>query len=340
MREALNNILEVTGDENPFKDLTDKQKKELDQQVKDFEEAQERQRRILKDSLQLQQDIRSEFTASVIDGINSIFDAQIQRYQNEIDANNEYFESLLENQELSDEQREALELRREEREKQIRERQREAEKRAFLFNQGLALAEIAINLAKTISAVTLNAQLLGPLLAPGYLATNVALAIGTAAAQTAAVLSQQLPQFAEGKNFNDNYEGLGIWGERKRELKISKDGTVELSPKRIGNHLTYVKKDDIIIPDANRYLKGVSDMDLTSDLQRHVLLANISHQNYLANSLESTKNSNDLVVSKLDTLNSTLERKKMRVVFNQNMKEAGREIAKGLKFQQRKNNTL
>ena len=282
-------------------------------------------------------DIAQATFALITEAGNAAFQSNIDNIDRQIQASNDYYNGLLENEELSDEQREGLELRRDQREEQLTQKRNDQLVRQARFNKIFNVAQIASQAAvASISALAPPPVGLGPVLG----ASLLPFILGTAAAQTALVLAQPLPQFAEGKNLNDNYEGLGIWGERKQELKISKDGTVELSPKRIGNHLTYVKKDDIIIPDAERYLRGFSDMDLTSDLQRHVLLANISHQNYLANSLESTKNSNDLVVSKLDTLNSTLERKKMRVVFNQNMKEAGREIAKGLKFQQRKNNTL
>ena len=336
IREALNNIFESTGDEDPLGDLTDKAQEELDQQIKDFEDAEKKKQELLKQSLQLQRDIRDEFTFAAIDGINSIFDAQIERYERDIEANNAYYENILENEELSEEQRTALEAQREEREQALRDKQREQEKKQFLFNQGLALADIAITLAKTISQINLNAQLLGPLLAPGYAATNIAFAIGTAAAQTATVLSQQLPQFAEGKNFNDNYEGPAIWGERKRELKISKNGTIEMSPKRIGNHLTYVKKDDVIIPDANKYLSELSDSELASNLNKHVYIANVANQNRISNSIKKEVN----IGQKLDALNNTLDRKKFKFNLNQDMSGAAKEFAKQLKFINRKQNTL
>lgn len=348
IREALDNIFESTDAENAFEEITDAQKEELDQQVQDFEEAEKRKRKILKDALKLQKSLRQEFTFSSIDAINDIFDAQIQSYDNQIEANANFFDRILENEELSDDQRASLEQQRDEREEELREKQKKEEQKAFLFNQALALAEIGLNLAKTITAINLAAaaqDAITPFAFGGtgaaFRAANIPFAIGVAAAQTASVLAQTLPAFEHGKNFRDNYEGLGIWGEKKRELKISKDGKMEMSPKKIGNHLTYVKKDDIIIPDADKYINSLSDNDLRTNLQRHVYNANISNQNYIAErAIKNQLLSSKALENKLDTLTQVLENKKLMLNLTQDMSSAGKELGKQLRFQERKRNTL
>lgn len=74
------------------------------------------------------------------------------------------------------------------------------------------------------------------------------------AIQIARVLATPIPKYRFGKSASDNYEGPAIWGDGgKRELKISKDGTAEISGTTPS--LTYVKKDDIILPDADKELQ-------------------------------------------------------------------------------------
>lgn len=340
IREALNNIFESTGTDNIFEKLTEDAKNELDQQIEDFKDAEKRKQRLLRDSLRMQREIRQEFVFSAVDGINTIFDAQIQRYEDDITANSEYYDALLDNEQLSDEQRESIERQRNEREKELRDKQKKEEQKAFLFNQALALAEIGLNLAKTITAINLAAAAQDALtpfafgsVGATYRAANIPFAIATAAAQTATVLAQTLPQFAEGKNLNDNYEGLAIWGEKKRELKISKDGTMELSPKKIANHLTHVKKDDVIIPDANEYINSLSNNDLSNDLNKHIALANMTHNNYLIDRHEMFKSSERHNKLNTDRIVRAIESKNKAIYLNQKINVSG-----DLKFLMRKNN--
>ena len=162
-----------------------------------------------------------------------------------------------ENEALSDEQREALENQREEKNKRLREKQKEAEKKAFLFNQGLALAEIGMNLAKTIVAINLAAASIDAVsLGTGgsiYKAINIPIAIGTAAAQTVAVLAKQAPQFAYGGTMD--HDGLMVINDHPsgRQEIVKRGDQLLMTPEK--NALVYGKKGDEIIPDAKGILE-------------------------------------------------------------------------------------
>ena len=113
---------------------------------------------------------------------------KLNGYEDDLEANSLYYDGILENQTLSDEQREAIEIQRQEKEDEIRENKNKQKKRAFLFNQALAIAEIGINLAKTISAINLAAAFIDTITfglgGTPYRAANIPLAIGVAAAQS------------------------------------------------------------------------------------------------------------------------------------------------------------
>lgn len=228
----------------------------------------------------------AEIAGASFDFISEVSSAAFQRnidnLDRQIQANNEYFDKILDNQELSDEQRESLENERERRETELQNKRNQELQKQARAKKAFDAAEVIANTAVAVSKALAQGGFL-----LGIPFSTVVAALG--AVQLATVLAQPIPQFAEGKNFNDNYEGMAIWGERKRELKISKDGSMELSPKRIANHLTHVKKDDIIIPDANKYLNNLSDEELTRDLQKHIVMANVSHNNYLSDKYDLIK---------------------------------------------------
>ena len=242
--------------------------------------------KIFKDAFDAQVELKSELNDTIKDlaftSIDSIFEKRVVDVDREIELNNEKYSALLDNENLNEQQRSAIEAQRDAKNIQLEKKRQKAEKTAFLVKQGLAVAEIALNLAKTITAINLAAATMDALTfgvaGTAYKAVNIPLAIGTAAAQTGVVLAQAIPQFEKGKGEYDNYEGAAIWGEKRQEAKISKDGSVEISPKTIGNHLTHVKKDDIIHPDASKFLSNLSDQELYNNLHKHTILASMSHQ--------------------------------------------------------------
>ncbi len=196
----------------------------------------------IRDALRLQLQLQQEFQDSkadlVLGGIDSIFQARISDIDREIEANQRRFDSITNFDELTEEQKQATREKFEKEQEQLERKKEKREKEAFLVQQGIAIAEIAINLARTISAINLTAQALNAVslgtLGTAYAAANIPIAIGTAAAQTGLVLAQTIPQLEEGV---ENFEGgkaviNDAKGSNYQEIVQTPDGRMSVFKKR------------------------------------------------------------------------------------------------------------
>jgi hypothetical protein len=149
---------------------------------------------------------------------------------------------------------------------QLQRKQRDLDIRKAQFDKAQSIARIiqetALNVVKYIG---------NPVLA--------ALAGAIGAVQLAAVIAQPIPRYKHGKNVGDAYEGPAVVDDGgKPEAIIREDGSIEIG----GNkpRMTYVGKNDIVLPDANMLadivlsghmgggLKAISDSKPASDLAR------------------------------------------------------------------------
>jgi tape measure domain-containing protein len=253
------------------------------------------------------------------------FDRNIQQIDDEINRNRDYYSELLDNENLTEEQRSALEAERDAKERKLLKKKREEERKAAIVGKLFAISQIAIQAAMASAAALAPPPTgLGPVLG----GTLLPFIIGNAFAQTAIVAAQPIPQYAKGKGDYDNYEGMAVWGEKRRELKISKDGTLELSPKKIDNHMTYVKKDDVIHPNANKFLSLLNQDSY--DKQTY---------DYVQSSTVDSSVLGNFMMAKLDAqtnrMVSAIKNKKMSFKINQTLN-----VGEDLEFLNRQNNTL
>lgn len=114
-----------------------------------------------------------------------------------------------------------------------KQRQAEAEKRGTLFkiliNTARAVVEALPDVAKSVRAGIVGA------------------------AEFAVAAAAPVPRYKHGKNSSDTYAGPAIVGDGgKRELVVRKNGRLELTPDV--PTLTYVDREDIIFPDAQKEL--------------------------------------------------------------------------------------
>lgn len=133
------------------------------------------------------------------------------------------------------------------------------ERRQAVLNQKRARFEKAITISQIIADTALAVvRALGQ---KPYTPANIANAaiVGVlGAAKLAAVIATPIPQYKDGKPANDNYEGPAIVGDGgKRELIQREDGTMEVTPPT--PTLTYVKRKDIVHPDASIAMKLTTD---------------------------------------------------------------------------------
>ncbi len=176
-----------------------------------------------------------ELTNLAFNSIQSIFQAQINRYDDDIEANDKYYTEKLDREGLSNKEREALEEERDTKRAELEKKRAEEEKKAFLIGQAFAVAEIAINLARTIAAINLAAASIDAVtLGTGgtpYRLANIPLAIGIAAAQTASVVASTIPEFKEG-HLAGTHEGAAVINDAKgsnyKEIVERKSGKLEM----------------------------------------------------------------------------------------------------------------
>lgn len=271
-----------------------------------------------------------EKSAEILGGLDDLgaafFNRKIQRYDDEIQKNNDFYAEVLDNENLSQEQRSAIEAEREAKNAIIEKKKRKEQRKQAIVGKIFSLGQVAIS-----TAIALTAALLPPPIGLGPVAgfTLFPLIIANAAIQAATIIAQPIPKFEKGKGQYDNYEGWGVWGENRREAKISKDGRIEISPKNIGDHLTYVKKDDIIHPNADKLLHQLSLSDI--DMKPYLF----SHPSYMNNYLMM----GDLFVDRMDTQTNrmidAINRKKMSFKLNQTIS-----LAEDIAFIMSKNDTL
>jgi len=226
-------------------------------------EREERKTEIAKEQEEKRKELRKENEEALYElGTelgNALFERRIEQYNQDLEANSAYYDNLLANQELSEEQRALLEAQRLEKENEIRAKQRQAEKQQFLFNQAMKVGEIWIDTAQKVAAIKATAALLASnpataAFAPFALA-QVPLVTASAGIQTGIILAQSIPAFAKG---TDNAPGgAAIVGEKGTELVMSKDKkTAWLTDNK--PQLTNLNKGDKVIP-HNQLLDSVSN---------------------------------------------------------------------------------
>lgn len=167
-----------------------------------------------------EKEIDSEKRELLKTSIDSFFEMQDEKYEKELEKNNKYYDGLLANETLSEEQRSLIEAEREKKENEINERKRENEKKQFLFNQLMKIGEIWMEAAKGIAA----ANAMAPATAGLSLAWIPKIKI-SAALQTGVVMAQSVPKFDKGtKNTPSDY----IISEKRPEIHVSKKGKATL----------------------------------------------------------------------------------------------------------------
>lgn len=309
----------------------DKANEELQEWSDRFSEAEKKRREEAKRTAELRQqleqetyEVQREAIFQSIELVNTVFDAKVQRYEDDIRRNSEYYDTLLANEALTEEQRLALEAERLRKEKELDKKKRKEERKQAIFNKIAALAEIAINTALAVTKVTAQAGVLAPALIPSIIALG--------ALQAATVASTPIPQYRHGrKNGKEEIAYVGDGG--RSEIIKNPDGSAYITPNR--PTLTLLKKDAEVIPDAKKYLDSVGDENLINDLSKHTYLATLAGQSDRMDKWLYMKEINGTYKTQTDRIISTLNGKRTQFRLNQNIN-----IGKDLKFLGRLNDAL
>ena len=158
-------------------------------------------------------------------------------------------------------QKSLLEKERAKKEKSLqKEKQKEIVKQA-IFNKTIAIAEIGLNLAKTLSAINLAASELDAIsfgtAGSPYRAIQIPLAIGIAATQAATVLATPIPKAYKMGRKGGPAEVAVVGDGGVNEVISRPDGSgARTTPNK--PTLTYLQKDDIVhksVADYNEYMR-------------------------------------------------------------------------------------
>jgi hypothetical protein len=149
------------------------------------------------------------------------FQNQINKYDALINKSNEYYDALIANAEDGSAQELALQEEKAKAEEKLQEKKRQAELKAFRFRQLASVAEIAINTAVAVSKVLAQTGVGAAALIP--------LIIAQGALQTATVLAQQPPAYAEGTDYHKGGDAF-VGDGGKREIVQTPDGKLYETP--------------------------------------------------------------------------------------------------------------
>lgn len=163
---------------------------------------------------------------------SSILESRLIRYENEIVANQERLDAILNDDQASEEKKRQAQIEADKKERQIRTRQAKAERTNTLIQIGI---DTAAAIAKTIAALGIPAAL-----------PFIGIAAGLGAAQAAFVASQPLPRFERGTK--NAPEGLAVVDEKGPELHLDKKGKVKSFGTYDGATVRYLERGDQIIP--------------------------------------------------------------------------------------------
>lgn len=235
--------------------------------------------------IQLSQDLSN----TIGDIFRAIFDARIQQHEREIEMSDEKYNKLLEDETLSEQERKRLEDAKENARK-VQERKIAQEKRRqAMLDKAMAVMNIGINTAVSITSVMPN-----PIL--------IALVAALGAAQLGLVAATPIPQYEKGTE--DHPGGFALVGEKRPEV-ISEPGR---DP--------YVISRPTVL-DLPKHTKVTPSLDEYKNLMRASILASVDSNNQKMNNFHTAMAFDDHsdVVDKLDEVKRAVSKIKQNVVF-------------------------
>ena len=215
----------------------DKAREELekinDQELADWLEKEQQKTEITKQYAQEREELQKEVNEKLGELFseigNTFFEVENEKYEKAIEANTAYYDGLLANEKLDEEQRSLIEAQKEQRENELRAKQRENEKKQFLFNQAFKVGEILMDTAVKIAAIKATAAVLAanPLTAAAapFALAQIPLVKLSSALSLGTLLAQSVPQFDKG---TESTPDKFIAGEKRPEIMIDKQGNATM----------------------------------------------------------------------------------------------------------------
>lgn len=238
--EAMEQLSAQTG--TSMEDLMREFKSWYEWDYENFLEFRNKKIEAEKEQAETMKELRGELADSLIDVGQSILDAQVEQVNKEIELNQEKYARILDNKELTEQQRAAIEAERDRKEAELEKRRRERQKEAFLFNKAIAVAEAIINVKKAITEA-------------GVTTPEAILRAIIGAMHVAAIVAQTIPKFEKGTD--DAPEGWALVDEKTPEVHTDKHGNVKSWGLEKPNY-RYLQKGDKIHTSHDEYFKTMN----------------------------------------------------------------------------------
>ena len=168
-----------------------------------------------------------------------LFDRKIQQYDDEIQANDDYYAKILDNENLSEEQRSALEAERERKNAELEKKKRNEQRKQAEFNKAIAIFETIVNTASGVVEAL----------------PNIPLAVLTGvlgAAQLAVIAATPIPKYKHGRT-GGKAEFAFVGDGGVSEIIERAKGGYEITPST--DTLTYLGQGDKVHPNADKFLQ-------------------------------------------------------------------------------------
>ena len=179
------------------------------------------------ESAKRRKELEQELIQVSIGFVNTLFDSKIQKFDDELQALDNYYAVRQEAAQGDAHLQQFLRLEEQKDKEKIEKKRREEERKQFIFNKIAQLANITISTATSAAAAIQPPPVgLGPV-AGGALLPYI---YASGALQTATVLATPIPKYAKG---TDNHQGgLALTGEERPEviLEPNKDPYIVSKP--------------------------------------------------------------------------------------------------------------
>lgn len=297
-QEKLPESERISGEEikKIVQDLADFRRQKSELSLVDYQEDVQKRLELEKELNERLKDLAFEIGYALQDFANTLFDARIQNIDNEIRANEDFYNRQIELAGNDALQKELLQEEAERKREQLEKKKREELRKQAIFNKLVALAEIAINTAIAVSKVTAQSGVLAPLLIPAIIALG--------AVQAATVLATPIPKYKDGL-LSAKKDHLAIVGDGGRsEVIEKKDGRSYMTPRTD----TYA-----MIEKGDRVHKSVEDFERA---KRASFMLNLQRQGKEASSAQFGSEYSKEILKEMKANTKAIQSNKQKIIFN------------------------
>ena len=243
------------GSEKSNKTILDLEKRLSEARLKltqlgldNFKEAEEKKTLTVIEQTEQILEVSSDMTNALADLAFAFSDAKIQRIDDEINKNNEYYDNQIELAGNDERQKDLLQKERDKKNDDLEKKKRKEQQKQAIFEKSITVAQIGLKTALAIISAAAAT-------APTFWGVAIASAIG--ALQLGAALATPIPKYKDGRKGGPaQFAYVGDGGVP--EVVTDDDGSNPRLTPSVPT-LTYLKKDDKVFSSMAEYQKYLSN---------------------------------------------------------------------------------